>query len=77
MLGENHSVHQEFPNKKDLINKLMVENINFKILVKKYDAIDKEIRVIELKCSPIDDLSFIKMKKTRSHLKDEIYQILQ
>ena len=76
MLGENHSVHQEFPEKRELIDKLMAEDLHFSKIAKEYDALDKEIRVMELHDSPIDDMSFRELKKRRSHLKDEIYHRL-
>jgi len=77
MLGENHSVHKEFPESKELIDKLMVENLHFHKLVKQYDALDKDIRKLELKNLPIDDMSFKKLKVQRSYLRDEIYQLLR
>jgi len=77
MLGENHSVHKEFPESKELIDKLMVENLHFHKLVKQYDALDKDIRKLELKNLPIDDMAFKKLKIQRSHLRDEIYQLLR
>jgi len=76
MLGENHSVHHEFPEKRELIDKLVKENQHFKRIANEHDSLDKEIRGIELNDSPIDDLAFHEMKKRRSHLKDEIYQML-
>lgn len=63
MLGENHSVHHEFPEKKELIDALIKNNQHFKKIAKEYDELDKKIRVIELKNSPIDHQSFHEMKK--------------
>lgn len=77
MLGENHSVHHEFPEQHDLIERLMAEDLHFKRLAKEYNELDKEIRTIEMRDSPIDDMAFHEMKKQRGHLKDEIYQMLQ
>ena len=76
MLGENHSVHHEFPEKRALIDKLLVENMHFKKIAGQYDSLDKEIRGIEQNNSPIDDTTFHEMKKKRSHMKDELYQML-
>lgn len=76
MLGENHSVHHEFPEQHDLIDRLVVENLHFKRIVEEYNALDKKIRGIEMRDSPIDDATFSQMKKKRGHLKDEIYQML-
>lgn len=76
MLGENHSVHHEFPEHHDLIDRLVVENMHFKRIVEEHNALDKEIRGIETRDSPIDDVTFSQMKKKRSHLKDEVYKML-
>lgn len=76
MLGENHSIHHEFPEHHALIEKLMQEDMHFKRIVDEYNLLDKEIRGIELNDSPIDDTTFTQMKKKRSQLKDETYQIL-
>ncbi len=76
MLGENHSLHHEFPEYHDQIEKLMKEDMHFKKIADEYNALDKEIRTIELNNSPIDDTILTEMKKKRSHLKDEAYQIL-
>ena len=76
MFGENHSVHHEFPEKHELIDELNKTNQHFHEIAKEYDALDKKIRVLELNDSPLDDQTFHEMKKLRSRLKDEIYQML-
>ena len=77
MLGENHSIHHEFPEQHDLIEKLMKEDLRFKKLADEYNQLDKEIRSIEVNGAPIEDLTFEQMKKRRMQLKDEVYMILQ
>lgn len=77
MLGENHSLHHEFPEHHDLIDKLMKENLHFKKIADEYNELDKEIRTLELENSPIDDAVFHEMKKRRSYLKDEAYKMLE
>jgi len=77
MLGENHSIHHEFPEQHDLIEKLMVEDLHFKKLVDEYNQLDKDIRSLELNGAPIEDLTLEQMKKRRIQLKDEVYTILQ
>lgn len=76
MLGESHSVHHEFPEHHDLIEKLMHDDMHFKRLADEYNALDKEIRSIEINNSPVDDTTATEMKMRRGHLKDEIYQII-
>ncbi|MDH5445677.1 MAG: DUF465 domain-containing protein [Gammaproteobacteria bacterium] len=77
MLGENHSLHHEFPEHHDLIDKLMKENMHFKKIADEYNSLDKEIRTLEENNSPIDDIMLHEMKKKRSALKDEAYHMLQ
>ncbi len=76
MLGENHSLHHEFPEHHDLIDTLMKEDLHFKKIADEYNALDKEIRTLEQNNSPIDDITLHELKKKRSYLKDEAYQIL-
>ena len=77
MLGENHSIHHEFLEQHDLIDKLMNEDMHFKQLADEYNQLDKDIRTIEVNGAPIEDLTFEQMKKRRIQLKDEIFVILQ
>jgi hypothetical protein len=77
MLGENHSIHHEFPEHHDLIDKLMKDDIHFKKLADEYNKLDKDIRTIEMNGAPIEDLTFEQMKKRRIQLKDEVYVILR
>lgn len=77
MLGENHSIHHEFTEYHDLVDKLMKEDIHFKKLVDEYNQLDKDIRVMEMNGAPIEDLTFEQMKKRRIQLKDEVFTILQ
>jgi uncharacterized protein YdcH (DUF465 family) len=77
MLGENHSIHHEFPEHHALIDKLMNEDIHFKKLADEYNQLDNDIRSIEINNAPIEDLTFEQMKKRRIQLKDEVYIILQ
>ncbi len=76
MLGENHSLHHEFPEHHALIDKLMHEDSHFRKIADEYNALDKEIRGFEMRDAPLDDMTFHQMKKRRSLLKDEAWQIL-
>ncbi|MDB1125037.1 YdcH family protein [Vibrio algarum] len=76
MLGENHSLVNEFPELKKLIAKLVESNSTFAEDTKKYDSIDNEIRTLELEDAPIIDESMHQLKHQRSVLKDSLYQRL-
>ncbi|WP_166425789.1 YdcH family protein [Paraglaciecola sp. 20A4] len=76
MLGENHSLNNDFPEYKEVISTLSKNDDRFAEKAKKYNDLDKEIRVLELKDAPIDDESMHQMKHDRAVLKDLIYQRL-
>lgn len=62
MLGENHSLTHEFPEHLDTITQLTENDASFAETVKNYNALDKEIRVLELQGSPIDDHEMKRVK---------------
>ena len=76
MLGENHSLIIEIPKFKELITKLIEQDPSFACDSKRYCVLDKEIRTLELECSPIIDTSMHQLKHDRSVLKDSLYQRL-
>ena len=76
MLGEDHSLIHEFPEYKDAIAKLIQSSDTFANSVKQYNALDKEIRELELNGAPIDDEAMHQLKHDRAVLKDSLYQCL-
>ncbi len=76
MLGEEHSLVQDFPDYADVIAQLNETDERFAKENRYYQSLDKQIRVLELKSSPIDDLSMHQLKQERAELKDSLYQRL-
>ena len=76
MLGESHSLLNEFPEFKELITKLVSSDQSFSEDAKQYDELDAKIRKLELANSPLSDSEMHKMKHDRSELKDSLYQRL-
>ena len=76
MLGEDHSLVNEFPSLKTLIGQLNVSNQDFAQQAAKYHELDTEIRRLELDNAPIDDEAMHKLKHDRAVLKDVLYQQL-
>lgn len=76
MLGENHSLLHEFPQYKDKITALSANNEKFAQDAKQYNQLDKEIRVLELNGSPIDDDAMLQLKHQRAELKDSLHHRL-
>ena len=76
MLGEDHSLVHEFPEYLDVISKLTASDEGFAKEAMQYDALDKEIRELELNGDPIADDAMHQLKHERSVLKDALYQRL-
>ena len=76
MLGEDHSLLHEFHEYQTVIAQLYQSDSAFTQDAKHYDALDKEIRELELKGAPIDDEAMHQLKHDRSVLKDSLYQRL-
>ncbi|WP_210397342.1 YdcH family protein [Motiliproteus sediminis] len=77
MLGENHSLLNEFPEFNDTIESLKQSNSAFADEVKRYDLLDAEIRKLELRDSPIADDEMLALKNQRAESKDDLYQQLK
>lgn len=76
MLGEDHSLTIDFPEFKDLIEKLNQHDKKFSSRHERYSILDKEIQDLELRDAPIDDNTMNALKHERSQLKDSLYQQL-
>ena len=76
MLGEDHSLAHDFPEYLDVIAHLMENDPTFCAANKRYTELDKEIRSLELRGSPIDDTAMQQLKHDRAELKDALYQKL-
>lgn len=76
MLGEDHSLLHDFPQFKDIIVQLTMQDDAFASKATHYHSIDKEIRELELNSAPIDDKTMHNLKHDRAVLKDSLYQQL-
>jgi hypothetical protein len=77
MQVENHvSLANEFPEFKDNIHTLKMENAHFAKLFDEYNAADAEILRIESGAEHAGDLDLEGIKKQRLHLKDQLYAML-
>ena len=76
MLGENHSIHHEFPDHHQKIDELVSSDPGFRALVLEHDKLDKQIRGLEMRDSPIADLDMERLKRERIRLKDQVYHRL-
>jgi len=76
MLGEKHDLLHEFPEFKEQIHKLKLENHYFLNKFNKYHEIDHEIRRIEEGVETPEDAYLDNLKKDRLYLKDELLAII-
>lgn len=76
MLGETHSLVADFPEMAELVVQLSEDDQAFAKLNGRYNALDKEIRELELEDSPITDNAMQTLKHERAELKDVLYQSL-
>lgn len=73
MLGENHSLVHDFPELAKVIKELSQSDEVFAEENRRYTALDKQIRGLEMQDSPIDDDAMHGLKVERAALKDSLY----
>ena len=76
MLGEIHGLVNDFPELEEIVARLTKTDQAFARLNDRYNALDEEIRRLELKGAPIADDSMLALKLERAELKDTLYQSL-
>lgn len=76
MLGEHHDLHHEFPEHKDAIHHLKMNNAHFQRLFKEYHNLTHEIESVEKNNSNISDDHLKEMKIKRLDLKDGMLQMI-
>ena len=77
MFGENHDLHHEFPEFKDKIHELKMNDGHFQRLFKEYDEIIHQITRVEQEIETPSDDVVEEMKKLRLHLKDQLFVMLR
>lgn len=76
MLGEHHSLIQEFPEHREKIHQLKTSNAHFARLFDEYHDVDKHIYRIEEQIETVSDDYAEELKKKRLSLKDQLYQMI-
>ena len=77
MLGEHHGLVNEFPEYKQRIHDLKMNDRHFDRLLEKYETIDKEVFRIEEQIENTTDDYLEELKFKRLRLKDELYALLK
>jgi len=73
---EHHPLMKEFPEHKERMHELKLNNRHFDGLIEKYEALDKHVFRVESEEEVLDDVSLENLKKERLKLKDEIYAMI-
>ncbi len=77
MFGEKHDLLHEFPEHRELIHQLKMNNSHFARLFDDYDDIEHEVHRIEQGVETTSDEYLELQKKKRLHLKDELLAIIK
>ncbi|MDR4509969.1 MAG: YdcH family protein [Candidatus Brocadiaceae bacterium] len=77
MQSEHHDLIHEFPEYRDEIHKLKMDNAHFKNLFDEYHKLDREVYRVEYDIEPRTDAAMEELKKRRLALKDELFHILK
>jgi uncharacterized protein YdcH (DUF465 family) len=77
MSVEHHPLLNEFPEYRDRIHQLKMDNAHFKKLFDEYHEVDKEVYRMDENIEPSTDEAMEEMKKRRLALKDELYGMLK
>ena len=72
----HHSLALEFPEHKDTIHTLKLNDALFKRLLGDYETLSKTIENIETEITPADASHEAALKMQRVHLKDTLYKLL-
>ncbi|MCG6968951.1 MAG: DUF465 domain-containing protein [Gammaproteobacteria bacterium] len=75
--GEHHDLLHEFPDYREKIHELKMNNPEFAELYKQYEETDQEIYRIEESFETPSDEYTEELKKKRVLLKDQLYALLQ
>lgn len=76
MTVDHHDLVHEFPEYKERIHQLKMDDAHFARLFDEYNDLTNKIEVLENNGVPVADESIEDMKKQRLKLKDKLYAML-
>lgn len=76
MQGQHHSLIEEFPEYREQIHSLKVENSHFQRLAAEWEEIDKKIARAESRIELMSEEEEEGLRRSRLSLKDQIYKML-
>lgn len=72
----HHPLVKEFPQHRDQIHQLKIENKRFSKLMEKYEDLDKQVFRIEVGAQPTSDEFVEQLKRERLFLKDQLFALI-
>lgn len=73
---EHHDLVHEFPEHREKIHSLKMDNAHFAKLFDAYHAVTKDVERLESEGVPVSDDTLADQKKERIQLKDQLYSML-
>tara|TARA_R110000772_G_scaffold14417_11_gene41690 strand:- start:3914 stop:4162 length:249 start_codon:yes stop_codon:yes gene_type:complete len=77
MAVEHHDLLHEFPQYKNQIHDLKVNNHHFRRLFDEYHELTTNVEKMENEVTPVSTLTEEEAKMRRVHLKDELFNMLK
>ena len=77
MSNTPHTLHDEFPGQAQKMSALKTADPRFAKLLVEYDAVNDKVHRAETRLDLLTDAEEEALRKTRSHLKDEIARALR
>lgn len=77
MYGEHHVLIEDFPDYRDTIHRMKLEDAEFARLMDEYNRLTKEIEGLEARDEPVTDDYMEARKRERVHLKDRLWGLLK
>jgi len=76
MQVEHHDLVHEFPEHRETIHNMKMNDGHFAKLFDEYHGVTNEVEKLERADVPVDDTVFEDLKKKRVSLKDELYRMI-
>lgn len=73
---EHHDLVHEFPEHREKIHSLKMENAHFAKLFEAYHVVTKDVERLEGEGIPVSDETLTSQKKERALLKDQLYTMI-
>ena len=77
MFNESYSLLQEFPEFKEQIHSLKMNDAHFARLFDEYETVCKQVHRIEQEIDKVSDFLAEKFKKQRLAIKDELFSMIK